>query len=62
MRLTDHLVEEGSITDKEFEALTHKTDEMLIKLHGHPLTEKLPQKVIRVVKTVVKWWCFVVVE
>jgi hypothetical protein len=27
-----------------YEEMLHKTDEMLIKLHSHPLTEKLPRK------------------
>jgi len=43
MREIDVLVEEGSITEKEYESMLHKTDEMLIKLHSHPLAERLPQ-------------------
>ena len=37
--------EEGSITERDEEKFTTATSEMLIKVHWHPLTERLPTKV-----------------
>jgi hypothetical protein len=45
LRLLDDLVEEGSVTEREHEDAVHQTEGMLVRLHAHPLTEALPQKV-----------------
>ena len=59
LRLLDDLVEEGSVTEREHEDAVHQTEGMLVRLHAHPLTEALPQKVKQKRLSFIHLWCCV---